>query len=331
MEFAAFVSQLKKSKPLPVYGVYGEEEFLVEQAVGLVKEKVLEGEDPHACCVERDAAEGLSPAAVFDELRTLPFFSKRRVVLVRNAQAFIKDHSESILRYLESPSRTGILVLIADSIDSRTRVAKTIESAGALVACKGMREKDAAGWIVAQTTERGKRIAPRACRILLENAGTDLFQLAMHIEKLSIYVGDRQEIAEADVEALVGPDRERASYELGSAVRKKQPAAALKILRDILAGDEDAKFWLVAVLSREIRTLWSVKRLMARGAPDAEIIAAAPFARTWLSAYMQEVRPFAPDELRRKYRLLLDADLRNKTGAMDAALALECLVVELCR
>ena len=331
MDYAKFISQLKKAKVLPVYGVYGDEEFLVDQALGLIKDKVLEGEDPSACCVEYDAADGPSPAAVFDELRTLPFFSKKRVAIVRNAQAFIKDHGEAILRYLESPAKTGILILVASTIDSRTRIAKAIEKAGALVSCKGMRARDVAGWIVKQAMERGKQVAPRACQILIENAGTDLSQLAMHIERLSIYVGDRKQIAEADVEALVGPDRERASYELGSAIRKKQPAVALKVLRDILASDDNAKYWLVASLAREIRTIWSVRRLLARGASDADIIAAAPFTRNWVSGYKQEVRPYAPDELPRKYRLLLDADLRNKTSAMDAALSLERLVVELCR
>jgi len=331
MEFAKFVSQLKKANPLPAYGVYGNEDFLVDQAVGLIKEKVLEGEEPGACCVDYDAAEGLSPATVFDELRTLPFFSKKRVALVRNAQAFIKEHGDSIIAYLESPSKTGILILIASNIDTRTRLAKAIDKVGALVACKSMRTKEAAGWVVQQAKEREKQIAPRACRVLIENAGADLFQLAMHVEKLSIYIGDRKQITESDVEALVGPDRERASYELGSAIRKKQPAMALKMLRDILASDDGAKYWLVATLAREIRTIWSVRRLIARNAPDAEIVASAPFARSWLSGYKQEVRPFAPDELKRKYRLLLDTDLRNKTSAMAPTLSLECLITELCR
>ena len=46
------------------------------------------------------------------------------------------------------------------------------------------------------------------------------------------------------------------------------------MLRDILASDENSKYWLVATLAREIRTIWSVRRLIARNAPDAEIVAA---------------------------------------------------------
>jgi len=331
MDFATFSSQLKKAQPLPVYAVYGDEEFLIDQAVGLIKEKELEGEDPSACCVEHDASQGLTPAEVFDELRMLPFFGKKRLVLVRNAEAFIRDHGESLQRYLGSPSKTGVLILVSGNLDSRTKIAKAIDKVGAAIACKGMRERDAKGWVVQQVKEKGKQIAPRVGMILVENAGADLFQLAMHIEKLSIYVGDRKTIEEPDVEALVGPDRERASYELGSAIRKKQPATALKILRDVLTGDDSARFWLVAVLAREIRTIWQVKRLLVMGGSDADIVAVAPFARSWLSAYKQEVQPFRPDEIKRKYRLLLDVDIRNKTSGMDMALSLETLIVELCR
>lgn len=329
MDFSDFVSSLKKAKLLPVYAVYGDEDFLAEQAAALAKAKALEGQDAGACCVEKDGV-GLTPAAVFDELRTLPFFGKRRVVVVRNAEAFLRDHGESLLKYLGAPSATGVLILRANDIDARTKVAKAIEKAGALVACRAMRAKEVGAWIGQQARERGKQIAYRACMMLIENAGTDLAQLAMHIEKLSVYVGDRPQIEEKDVAALVGPDRERASYELGSAIRKKQAAAALKILRDILANDQDAQFWLVASLAREVRTIWSVRRLMAANAGEAEILSVAPFARSWLAAYLQEVRPFTSEELRRKYRLLLETDLRNKTSGMDPATSLESLIVALC-
>lgn len=331
MDFAEFQSTLKKAKSLPVYAVHGDEAFLAEQAVQLIREKALEGEDPSACCVEYDAAQGLTPAAVFDELRMLPFFGKKRVATVRNADAFIRDHGESLARYLQSPSRTGVLILVAENIDARTSLAKAIDKAGAVIACKTMRTNEVKGWIVQKARELGNQITPRACMVLVENAGADLFQLAMHIEKLSVFVSDRKTIEEKDVEALVGPDRERASYELGSAVRKKQADAALKILRDILSSDREAAYWLVGSLAREIRTIWSVRRLLATGGSDADIIAAAPFARSWLAAYKSEVRPYTPDEVKRKYRLLLDTDLRNKTSGMDMVLSLECLIVELCR
>ncbi len=79
---------------------------------------------------------------IFDELRTLPFLTKRRIVALRNADKFISANRESLERYFESPSPTGILVMTVSSWPSNTRLAKKLPGIGTLVEVKSPKSEE---------------------------------------------------------------------------------------------------------------------------------------------------------------------------------------------
>jgi len=328
--FELFERSFGRSELKPVYVLHGDEPLLIDSALALIEARVLEGSARDVALSELDGA-AVEPSAVLDELRTLPFLSKKRLVVVRNADAFTTKHGELLSKYLDDPSRTGVLVLVASKWSGRSALAKKVRKCGTVVSCGRPRQDRMPGWIAARARKLGKQIAGDAALALAESAGADLLQVAGHIKKLAVYVGDRKRIEKADVEAVVGTDRERATWELGEAIRTRRPSHAVKIIRQIIDRSEDAKYWILGSMANEIRKIWTGKRLMKMRVDDAAMSAAVRVHRYFLSKFKQEIRSFTEDELRRKHEMLLAADVEMKTSAADAALILEKLAIALCR
>ena len=55
-------------------------------------------------------------ADVLDELFTLPFFSRRRLVIVEEADTFVTKHRKDLEAYVQAPSTSGTLVLAGETV-----------------------------------------------------------------------------------------------------------------------------------------------------------------------------------------------------------------------
>src|SRR4029079_5012416 len=75
-------------------------------------------------------------AEVLDELRSFAMFGGGKLVVVRNAEAFITRFREQLENYLESPSSSGTLVLRVTTLPSNTRVYKLIQKVGVVEKCE---------------------------------------------------------------------------------------------------------------------------------------------------------------------------------------------------
>src|SRR4051794_29572353 len=93
----------------PVYAVFGDDSYLRRETVKGLRALVLPGEDDELS-VSRFEGANAKLADLLDELRTLPFFSKRRLVILEDADTFITAHRRELEAYVDHPSETGTLI-----------------------------------------------------------------------------------------------------------------------------------------------------------------------------------------------------------------------------
>ncbi len=230
----------EKNKVSPIYVFSGDEEFFIREALSTVKLHLLKDTDPSLSLVELKGNE-IPGGVIFDELRTLPFFAgKNKVVIVEEADDFVEKNRQTLERYLETPATHANLVLICKKWDKRTKLAIFVDKVGVSVECKKLKDHLLPGWLHTRARYYKKNISTRAAQKLVEDVGNNLAILDKHIEKLSIYLGDRASIDEKDIDALVGVDRDRTVFELTDAVAQKNVTLALKILNQMLTHGEDS-------------------------------------------------------------------------------------------
>ena len=185
----------------PVYILCGHDEFLIDAARKEIVSAIVGQGDTQLCVSNFDATVEL--AQVLDELRTLPFLAPRRVVIIRDAEAFVAANRQGLENYFSSPAKTASLMLIVSSWPSNTKLYKLVKAIGEVISCDISGDDSTARWLATFAKKRGKGFSADARTLLLELVGQDLALLDSEVEKLSLYAGDRKTIEATDVAKLV--------------------------------------------------------------------------------------------------------------------------------
>src|SRR3989339_663934 len=115
-----------------IYVIAGSEDGLVNSECEKLLDKLIVPDQRQMALLTVDADKA-EISDVFDELRTAPFLTDKRVVVIRRAEEFITKYRESLEKYFEKPSPSGILIMTVGSWRSNTRLAKKLPEIGTLI------------------------------------------------------------------------------------------------------------------------------------------------------------------------------------------------------
>ncbi len=319
------------TQPLkPVYIIHGDDPYLRHEAFKAIVQAVIPGDDADIG-VSRFEGATVTLADVMDELRTLPFFSKRRVVLVDDADPFVTSHRKELEAYVESPGESGNLILMVKSLPSNTRLAKLTAKSGLAIDCSSPGESDLLPWMTNHAAALDSKLEPAAARLLLELVGAELGMLAAEIDKLSIYTADSGTIRRDDVARLVEAGRLESVWKVLDAATEGNGGLAAKLLDDLISSGEHPVPLLAAMTSSLLKVhhsgrLRAAKRSLADACRAAGI---APFAFDRTGRQHTHLGPARVDQLP---AVLLKADLDIKGGTLlDPRVVLESLLAWLSR
>lgn len=318
----------------PVYAVYGSDHYLVRESIAAVVRAVFPGTDEDAA-VTRYAGSQVTLADVRDELFTLPFFSKHRLVVVEEADTFVTKYRKGLEAYVDKPSTTGTLLLQVKQWTASTNLAKRVEKVGLAVDCNALPEKQAAkvvSWLTRYARTRSDaQLEPSAANLLVELVGLEIGILTAEVEKLAVYVGQAKRIERADVARMVGAGRVETVWKALDAATTGQARSALELLDNLLAAGE-APVMLLAAMSASLLKVHHAGRLRrARLALDeaCRVAGIPPFAVTRTGEQHAHLGPTRVDQLP---EILLRADLDLKGGSSaEPRVVLERLVAGLSR
>ena len=308
-----------------VYVLHGADAFLRDAYRKEIVDAAVAGADPQTCVTSFDATAEL--ADVLDELRTLPFLAPHRVVIVRDADAFISANREALEQYLKSPSKTACLVLTVLAWPRTTRISKIVAKIGRLFECAAPKYQKLDQWTAKAAGKRGKKIDRQAVELLTEWIGEDLAALDSELEKLSLYVGRRERITADDVAAVVTATAGAAAFALTNALTAGDVRAALKALSG-----------MATVRGEQFRTLgmirWHLQKVLrgcqlaaGGGRPEAALSQKVPPAQR--SAFLALIKRRSLEKVQADFRNLIRTDLAMKSGT-PALAALQELVILLC-
>lgn len=309
----------------PISFFYGEEDFLIAEKVKALKEK----SGSLSLNIEELEGENLSLESFSSALQTTSLFGGDKMVIVRDFEV-AAENQEPIINLLKNISPGIKVVLLAESLDRRSKFYKWISEAGEVVEFKSFapwETDELQRWIAAYVEKNGKKINSGASRQLHEICGSSLRLLAKELDKLITFIGEQKEIREEDVLALASPG-ERSVFALVDALRDKDLKSALSILQALLRNREDL-FRLLALLSSQYRLMLQIKSAQSVERDPwkiAKIVGGSPYA---VKKGMEKTHKFTLEELRKNMHLLLDANLRMKTGESQI-MVFELLLASLC-
>lgn len=313
----------------PLYWIHGKERFLVDRALGILKERVL---DPGTRDFNYDLLYGKEAGAqkILAASRTLPMMAKRRLVVVRDADGLDAKQLEQLIAFVATPCPETCLVFIADKADMRLKFFTTFKKRGALIKLDPMQDRQLPSFLRGEAKARGLRFEPGAAEMIADEVGADLSQLVDAVERLELYVGARKQVGVADVEAVVATTRQRSVFELCDAVGAGDAARGLTALGSLLGAREPA-LRILAMIGRTVRQLLVLRELLDRRAPrmeQAEKMGVPPFV---LDKLEPQARRLDGAALRSMHAAVYRADRTLKSSKLDDDRVMELLVLELTR
>ncbi len=277
-----------------------------------------------------------------DELRrhcdTLPFFTNRRLIIVRGLLARLSGNAErafreGLLAYLPELPPTTRLVFVEDrELPKRHPVVKLAKQAGdgyvRLFATP--RGRSLARWIRARARQLGGEMTPQAVEMLGAFVGDDLYRLNNEIQKLVSYVDGQRPVNADDVIALTPDARQASIFDMVDAIGRRDGRTASRIYHRLLAAG-DHPLALLGMITRQFRLMIQVKELAPR-LGTAEAIARELRQNPYpIKKILAQSRNYSFAQLHVVYRRLLETDLAIKSGQMAPVLALDLLIAGLSR
>jgi DNA polymerase III, delta subunit len=229
----------------PVYVLHGDEDFLKED---LLRQLLAGAVDPAMREFNVDTRRGaeLDAAGLRDLLEALPMMAERRVVVIRDAQMLKKAPMGVLDKYLATPARDTVLVLV---VSAGEEPEKTWPARSTTVLFKPLSEDQVLKWIAhhLQTTLHGS-IEDSAALLLAAHVGNDLAQLAGELDKLLSYTNGGP-IDETAVQAVVGIRHGETLADLLDCVAARDAAGALAMLSRVMAQPKNSGVSVVIALT----------------------------------------------------------------------------------
>ena len=367
------------SSVAPVVLVHGDDEFAVKQrARQLYQEWCAElGGMDHEIF---DAQVGNSGEALAvlgrlrESLQTLPFFGSAKAVWVQNC-SFLGDErtastqavSESLAdlaQELKAFNWQNVRLLIsAGKVDKRKTFFKTLEKLGRTesFAAWSLDDKnwtaEAEGSARRALRERDKQITEEALAELVNAVGPNSRQLANEIEKLILYVGDRPEVGQEDINAIITKNKQARAFALGDALGDRDLPRLLRRLDEELwemqFDSQKSEIGLLYGLITKVRVMIFLKEMLRENwikdgldytrfksqlerLPSDQLPEDKRFNPLSMNPYVlykavPHSKRYSLEELVRAMDLLLGCNQRLIFSRLDGALVLQQTLVQIAR
>lgn len=316
---------LRQGEISPLYLFYGEEDFLIGEAVRMVIETVL---DEGARGFDLDTVRGAERDAidVSSLVASYPMMGRRRVVVVHDVEKL--SNLEKLLPVAEQPVGSTCLVMSSARPDFRMKFFRAVRQNGTVLECKRLFENKIPEWVGARIRSLGKQPTAEACRLIPSYVGRSLRDIQNEIEKVVIYAGEKKSIDADDVNSVVGMSRQFNIFELQKAVGLRNLPRSMEIMERMLKSGESA-VGMIVMLTRYFQKLWVLQEFVGKRIPESQLpaqMAMSPFA---LKEYLGAVKNYPAGAIRRSFAALLEADETLKSSLMNDRLTMTLLVLKL--
>lgn len=316
----------------PVYVLYGEESYLVEQYTRLIAKQAV-GDPDDAFNMHRFDGQAVTPEQLDQAVEALPLMAERTCVTVRDMDlAANADRLSEILRQMPD---TCVLVFWQMTVQPDKKKGWSMffaeaEKYGCVVNFTRKTAADVVKLLVGGAKRRGCVLSAEDARLMVEQAGNDLNLLLCELDKL-VALADGGEITREMIERMGTKNLEARVFDLSKAIFAGRAKQAYELLHQLFVQREEPVA-VLAVLSNAYADVYRAK-IASIGGATAESLAAD--IKTYKGKEFR-LRNAARDAgrmsvamLRESLEILAQADGDMKFGRQDDRTLLEQTVSRL--
>ena len=229
-EVKQIVSDIASGNIRPIYFLFGEEPYYIDQIAQYIEKNVLPEEEKgfnQMLLYGKD----VSIDDIISNAKRFPMMAERQVLIVKEAQHLSRT-IENLTPYVENLLPTTILVICYKykKLDKRKKLYKAVQKEGVIFEGKKLYENQVSEWIRKVMPTRGYSISPKAAVLLVEFLGTDLGRIDKELEKLQVILPKHTEITPELIEEHIGISKDYNNFELKKAIGERDVLKASRII-----------------------------------------------------------------------------------------------------
>ncbi len=310
-----------------VFLFLGKEKYLKERAISELRSRSLDSSSGE---LDYKVLHGSDTSAdeIINSAGTMPFFSSKRLIVVKDFDKLSKEDISKVAAYIKNPNQHTCLIIDSDDASiledspSIARYARVLKFAP-------LSDNELSSWIKKYLSMQGKTIEDDALEILKESKGAQTLSLSGELDKLMTFIGKRKSITGDDVENLVGKSVVAGAFDIASAMGDRNTSKAIGIVHELTSSGKKP-YEITGILSWFFKRLLKAKLLLDAG--DTESSVAQKLRINYRSAeeFFTHVHSFSVRDIESKMKVLLDADLNIKRPKYSPSLIMELAIIRLC-
>ncbi len=324
--------ELKQGKLAPVYLLFGPEGYLRDEAARAITDEALRD------TLLREFNEStfsLTQTEVHMAIATaeqLPMMASRRVVCIKDFNKLPEDDEEVLLRYVARPAESSVVIFVADELDKRRTLNKTLLEKCAAFEFHHPKDAELKIWLKSYVRNLKAEIDEHTLQRIVELVGNDVRMLSNEASKLATAAMPSGRITIDLVDALVGRSRELSNFELADHLAARNRKRALQTLKHLLA-DGAEPVMLIGLIASNYHRLALAREILSRGSRQ-DMFRQVPMPFYKQDQFLALVQRSDSVTIANGLKRIAAADLAIKTslgggGPRGAQLQLEMLVCEL--
>jgi DNA polymerase-3 subunit delta len=314
--FEQIMGDLKKGIFKPIYYLMGEEPYFIDVITDYIEKNLLRDDEKDFNQVVVYGAD-IDLTQIINTARQFPMMAGHRVLIVKEAQNVkgidgTSDDKDPMTLYAANPTKSTVLVINykGKKLDSRKRLAKTLDKEHVLFESKPLYDNQVGRWIIDYLSARGITIEPRAAEVMAASMGNKLSAIVMELEKLKIAVGANKKITTADIERNVGISKEFNSFELQNAIGARDVYRSALISKHLGAMAKHSIIPDIALLYGFFTKIMLTHSL--RNAPNNELAAALKISPFFVKDYQAAARNYSMTQCASVISILREYDAYSK-------------------
>ncbi|MDE6397118.1 MAG: DNA polymerase III subunit delta [Muribaculaceae bacterium] len=229
LSFEAILSSVKAGKVSPVYLLQGTEGYFIDEIVKVFENLLPQDEwtlNRHILYAPRvDIRE------VVDICRRFPLMSDYQIVILKEAQSARADQLDKLVKYIESPSPTTVLVIASRGDVLKGKLPGAVKKCDEAVFFESKKIDPSVLPTAVKDfiNKRGLNVQPKALEMLVEYIGADLSRMYNELDKLIAILGQGAMVTPEAIERHIGYSKSFNIFELTDALAARDAERIYRI------------------------------------------------------------------------------------------------------
>lgn len=319
--------------------IFGEELFLVDELIESITEKSIEnGIDTNS--IEKLDGSKVSEQEIVDSANNLSLISPQKLIIIEKFDILYKNKRKSSSlfdNYLKNPNPNTILLLTGElsrlsgiskelsnpkkSSQAKSKIEKQPEALKYLiqndlyVEFPKMYDNELPEWLMRRVRKYNKEIDLETANLICLSCNS-IREIDSEIQKLNVYLQNRNKITLDDVEEIVGINKENNVFELVKSVGNKNLDLSLKITDNLLSYSNQSVL-IIITLSRYFITLFKLIDERKSTSNKFQLAGKVGVNPYFIDDYLRSLNKYNPIEVESAISILSQADENLKSTSTD--------------